>query len=127
MRWLVVGLGAMGAAFARRLATCGHAVVGVDPSGAARTDLDGIGGVATVPTLDRVDGVDVASVVVRTPAQVEHVMAQLAARSWSTRPLPVLVSSTIDPSTARGLARWDGEVLRVVEAPVTGLVSGALM
>lgn len=129
MRWMVIGLGVMGDAITRRLHDLGNDVIGVDPLPAARSGLEGLDGVRAVASVAEAGPVDLVAVMVRTPPQVIEVLEALRAVRQRLRPedgpLPVLVLSTLDPHTARRLAEWDGENLRVIEAPVTGLAQGA--
>jgi 3-hydroxyisobutyrate dehydrogenase-like beta-hydroxyacid dehydrogenase len=126
MTWLVVGLGEMGQAFTRRLVACGEDVVGVDPVPTAREGLEDLGSFTAMGSIVEVGPVEQVIVMVRSPTQVVEVLGQMDAISAEKRQVPVFVSSTIDPATARRLGDWNSAAYRVVEAPVTGLARGAL-
>ncbi|MPZ60608.1 MAG: hypothetical protein GEU93_04785 [Propionibacteriales bacterium] len=126
MRWLVVGLGAMGGAFAQRLVATGYEVVGVDPLAGARDRAAALEGVTVVGSVAEAGPVERVLVIVRTSAQVLEVLDDLTHEIGGPRPVPVFVCSTLDPETARRLGAWDGDALRILEAPVTGLVEGVL-
>ena len=77
--WL--GLGAMGAPMATRLARSGHSVHAYDiaPERAAALAADGVQGAESIAAA--VDGADVVAIMVATPDQVEQVLFACCARA----------------------------------------------
>jgi len=123
-----IGLGAMGAPMAARLARCGHSVHGYDvvADRTAALAADGVQGVATIAAA--VGGADVVVIMVATPDQVEQV---LFAPGGAAGALPtgavVMIMATAGPeavvSAAQRLAASGAAV--VVDAPVSGGVQRA--
>ena len=123
-----IGLGAMGAPMAARLARCGHSVHGYDvvADRTAALAADGVQGVATIAAA--VGAADVVVIMVATPDQVEQV---LFAPGGAAGALPtgavVMIMATAGPeavvSAAQRLAASGAAV--VVDAPVSGGVQRA--
>lgn len=123
--WL--GLGAMGAPMARRLAASGTEVVGYDVDSARLASLasDGIG--AADSPAGAADGADVLAVMVATPAQASDV---LFGPDGAVAALPpsalILVMATIGPEAIGAIAaRTKGLGVGLVDAPVSGGVARA--
>src|SRR4051812_22798472 len=117
---VVIGLGNIGGAMARRLVGAGQDVCGIDPSPERReewktnTGLDALDSVAAAPW----DQVEQVLVIVRLTHQAEAVLQQL--RTLPLRPETlVLLSSTLEHDYARELARYDDADFRLVELPVS--------
>lgn len=115
----VIGLGAMGAPIARRLAAAGHPLLVHDVSPAATASVPGAAVAAT--TAEVVAGVDLLLTCLPSPEAVEAVYAGVAR--------PGLVAgdlSTIDPELARRLhARLAGSGVAFAECPMLGGVTQA--
>lgn len=126
MTLVVVGVGAMGSALAARLVERGHEVVGVDPflaaTGAPAVTADGI---TVLHSLDEVGtGVSEVLVFVRMADQVVSVIESMDALT-AYDGVPATILSTLSPADARAVAERFGAGRRIVEAPVSGGVSGA--
>ncbi|WP_170947636.1 MULTISPECIES: NAD(P)-dependent oxidoreductase [Nocardiaceae] len=124
----VLGVGAMGAPMARRLASAGYAVTVCDRNVDA---LDSFAGVATTVSTDprSCASADAVLVLVATAAQVAEVLVGdhgVFAGDVGERPPVVVVMSTVGPEHIRelrqGVARYGAGV---VDAPVSGGVNGA--
>ena len=126
MTLVVVGVGAMGSALAARLVERGHDVVGVDPFlAAAGSAVETAEGVRVVHSLEDVDAaVSEVLVFVRMADQVVSVIESMdGLRAYDDVPATIL--STLSPADARSVAERFGAGRRIVEAPVSGGVSGA--
>jgi 3-hydroxyisobutyrate dehydrogenase-like beta-hydroxyacid dehydrogenase len=117
-----IGLGAMGAPMAARLARCGHSVHGYDvvADRTAALAADGVQGVATIAAA--VGGADVVVIMVATPDQVEQV---LFAPGGAAGALPtgavVMIMATAGPEAVVSAAqRLAASGAAVVDAPVSG-------
>jgi 3-hydroxyisobutyrate dehydrogenase-like beta-hydroxyacid dehydrogenase len=124
---VVIGLGNIGGAMARRLVDAGQDVCGVDLSEERReewrqdTGLEAIGSLTAAPW-ERADQV---LVIVRLTHQAEEILQQL--RTLPIRPgTLVLLSTTLELDYARELARYDDAQYRLVELPVSGGMGRAL-
>jgi 3-hydroxyisobutyrate dehydrogenase/putative dehydrogenase len=122
-----VGLGAMGAPMATRLARAGHSVYAYDiaPERAAALAADGVQGAAAIAAA--VDGADVVAIMVATPDQVEQV---LFAPGGAASALPggavVMIMATVGPEAVVSAAgRLAASGAAVVDAPVSGGVQRA--
>jgi len=122
-----IGLGAMGAPMAARLARCGHSVHGYDvvADRTAALAADGVQGVATIAAA--VGGADVVVIMVATPDQVEQV---LFAPGGAAGALPtgavVMIMATAGPEAVVSAAqRLAASGAAVVDAPVSGGVQRA--
>jgi 3-hydroxyisobutyrate dehydrogenase len=122
-----IGLGAMGAPMAARVARAGHAVVAydIDPGRARSLAADGVKAATTVSQAAR--GAEVLAVMVATPAQVEVV---LYGDDPAAAALPpdsvVLVMATVGPAAVHDWAtRLAKQGLHLVDAPVSGGVARA--
>jgi 3-hydroxyisobutyrate dehydrogenase-like beta-hydroxyacid dehydrogenase len=121
----LIGLGEMGLPMARRLVDAGYGVVGYDTD-RGRAEAAGTAGVrvaeSSAAAASQAD--HAAVVVVRTQAQVESVLAELAADGG--RGLELVVMSTVDPTAMERLAvRAAGAGIVLVDAPVSGGRVGA--
>jgi 3-hydroxyisobutyrate dehydrogenase-like beta-hydroxyacid dehydrogenase len=123
---VVVGLGNIGGAIARRIAQAGVPVIGVELDEERRRQFQGEFRTAASPT--DVPWTDVARVlvVVRMADQALAVVEEIAA---SVRePLACHVMTTLDPAAPDRfprIAAGTGELLRILEQPVSGGASGA--
>lgn len=122
---VVVGLGNLGLAIARRLTASDVVVAGVDPSAEARRAWLDAAGPEVHADLAGVDWSTVASVfvVVRLTSQAGDVLAETACRA--TPGTPCYVVTTLDAEFASGLGQHRHR-LDVVELPVSGGAVGAL-
>ena len=115
----VIGLGAMGAPIARRLAAAGHPLLVHDVSPAAAASVPGAAVAATAAEV--VEGVDLLLTCLPSPEAVEAVYAEVAK--------PGLVAgdlSTIDPELARRLhASLAERGVAFAECPMLGGVAQA--
>ena len=121
----MVGIGAIGFPIARRFVRAAYDVVAVEPAsgGRARAAQEGI---ACVPSIADAGGRDVVVVLVATGEQLlDVVRAATGARAELDGETWVMVS-TVGPADAREAARRLRDAgAGVVDAPVTGGVSGA--
>lgn len=118
---VVVGLGAMGLPMARNLAAAGLEVVGVEPSADRRADaadLTTVGGLEVAPASE------VVLAMVATPEQLAAVVDDAIA-SGPTDATWVLAGTLGADTVGTQTARLRELGARVVDAPVTGGVSGA--
>ncbi len=118
---LVVGLGGMGAALARRIRSCGHGIVAVDVAPGARREWEHATGETALADLSAVlwRRIGRVLVAVRSPDQAMAVLDHLAAPLAGTD-TACYVITTLDEETARGLARRRGGPERVIELPISG-------
>ena len=128
---VVVGLGNMGLALARRLTMRGREVVGVDSSLDRLTIWTLLTGKRGVSSPDQVDwkGVARVLVVVRTEDQVTEALDAIRAQAESAglRDVPVHVITTMTPEVARQLPTHASSALRIIENPITGGEAPALL
>jgi 3-hydroxyisobutyrate dehydrogenase-like beta-hydroxyacid dehydrogenase len=124
---VVVGLGNIGMAIARRLADTGNDVVGVELAPERRALWRQLTGRAAVADLAEVRwaAVDRVFVIVRMTDQAGEVLARLGAVD---RPgeVAVHVVTTLETGFATGLDTYARPGLRVIEQPVSGGELGAL-
>jgi 3-hydroxyisobutyrate dehydrogenase len=123
-----VGLGAMGAPMARRLAAEGHEVVAYDLVPAARRAAQQAGGITVAGSVgEAASGVVALFVMVATPAQARDVLLGGAGALARLDPgTAVVVTATIGPAAMEELAvqiKAAGAV--AVDAPVSGGVARA--
>jgi 3-hydroxyisobutyrate dehydrogenase-like beta-hydroxyacid dehydrogenase len=115
----VIGLGAMGAPIARRLAAAGHPLLVHDVSPAAAASVPGAAVAATAAEV--VEGVDLLLTCLPSPEAVEAVYAGVAR--------PRLVAgdlSTVDPELARGCTSASPRAgVAFAECPMLGGVAQA--
>jgi len=128
---VVVGLGNLGLAIARRLAMRGHDLAGVDPVEDRRQALRILAGKPAVAGLAEVSWPRASRVllVVRTPDQLAEALDQVVghAEAAGRSALPVLVVTTITPADAERLGAIASPAVRIVESPITGGEAPALM
>jgi 3-hydroxyisobutyrate dehydrogenase-like beta-hydroxyacid dehydrogenase len=128
---VVVGLGNMGLALARRLRMRGRDVLGVDPDPSRVTVWKVLSGQAGVPTIDDVDWpkVDRVLLVVRTAQQLFETLAGVRkqAEAAGLRAIPVHVITTITPPEAKSLSDYSSPALRLIENSITGGEAPALL
>jgi 3-hydroxyisobutyrate dehydrogenase-like beta-hydroxyacid dehydrogenase len=128
---VVVGLGNMGLALARRLKMRGREVVGVDPDAARVTVWKILSGLAGVATIDEVDwpSVERVLIVVRTADQLWVSLAAVRkhAEKAGLRGLPLHVITTITPPEAKRLVEFSSPALRLIENSITGGEAPALL
>jgi 3-hydroxyisobutyrate dehydrogenase len=123
-----VGLGDMGGPMAANLARAGYQVAGfdLDRDRAARAAAAGVGRVGSVAEAAQASERVLISMV-RTLPQTEAVLLGPGGAAEAARPgLHLLIMSTVDPgSMARLAEQLEARGFRVVDAPVSGGVSGA--
>ena len=127
MKVAIIGLGAMGAAAAGNLLRKGHEVRGVDLRPAALDALRDAGGVAEASIAPAVTGADAIITFVVNAAQVEATVLEADGVAAAMGPEAVLIQcATVSAAfIARLGAQMDGRGRLLVDAPVSGGVSGA--
>ena len=127
-RVAIIGLGNMGTPMAARLGAAGHTVVGFDVSEEARDRLVKSGGTAASSATDAVADADVVILMLPNSSIVESVLAeqQLATALETTKPLIVDMSSSEPLRTRKLAADLDALGITLIDAPVSGGVSGAV-
>lgn len=122
-----IGLGAMGAPMATRIAGAGHRVKAFDqqPGRAADLEADGVQAVDSIA--DAADGAAVLALMVATAAQADTVLFGAGGAAASLPPdAVVLLMATVGPAAVQAMAeRLSGQGVRVVDAPVSGGVARA--
>lgn len=118
---VAVGLGAMGLPMARNLAAAGLEVVGVESAAQRRADADDL---TTVSTLGEAPPSTLVLVMVATPEQLAAVVDDAIA-SEPSEATWVLAGTLGADAVIAEAARLRMIGVRVVDAPVTGGVSGA--
>lgn len=117
-----IGLGAMGAPMASRIAGAGHRVKAFDqqPGKAADLEPDRVQPVDSIA--DAADGVQVLALMVATAAQADTVLFGDGGAAASLAPdAVVLLMATVGPAAVQAMAeRLSGQGVRVVDAPVSG-------
>jgi 3-hydroxyisobutyrate dehydrogenase-like beta-hydroxyacid dehydrogenase len=128
---VVVGLGNMGLALARRLRMLGREVLGVDPLEPRRQAFSILAGGGAAAALGEVPWarVERVLVVVRTAEQMQEVVTGVVAHAERAglQRLPVMVVTTIAPEHAAWLAQVGSPSVRIIENPITGGEAPALM
>lgn len=124
---VVVGLGNIGLAIARRLVVRGHPVVGVEVAEGRREAWHALTGARAVAELAEVDWSDVdrVFVVVRMTDQAAAVLAALADVPAPT-PLACHLVTTLETGFAANLSSYSRPDRRIIEQPVSGGELGAL-
>jgi 3-hydroxyisobutyrate dehydrogenase len=124
---LVIGLGNMGAPMASRAHAAGFDIRGADPAAAARADLAAAGIRVAADPVELLDGVGTVVLMLPSSAIVEQVLlADGLARELPAGTVVVDMSSS-DPVRTRVLAATLADLsLRIVDAPVSGGVKGAV-
>lgn len=123
-----VGTGAIGLPMAQRLSEAGHSVTGVDPFEAARV-RGRDAGLSMVETYTESPPNDVVVVMVATPAQLDDLVTEATLETNRNKIASSLwiIMSTVGPDSVHQAAVKLAELgARVVDAPVTGGVSGAV-
>ncbi|RVT95539.1 NAD(P)-dependent oxidoreductase [Rhodovarius crocodyli] len=117
-----IGLGSMGQGAARSLLKAGHAVVGVDPSPAARAAFEQAGGTAVARAADIPQGTTAVLVLTVNAAQARASL--FGPEGCAPRLAPgaiLIVSATMAPADARALAAdAAAQGLLYLDAPVSG-------
>lgn len=118
----VIGLGSMGFGVAQSLLRAGLIVVGYDIDRSSVARLAGDGGRAASSAAAAAVGADVVVTVVVTAEQTEEVLFGEAGAVSSMKPGTVILSlATMEPQSARRLARRAAESgLLYLDAPVSG-------
>jgi 3-hydroxyisobutyrate dehydrogenase len=122
-----IGLGAMGQPMARNLVKAGYTVRGYDVRDEALAQLEADGGTAVTSPAAAAEGAQLLVVCVFTAAQAEAVLFG-ASGALGTLPggATVLMDTTMSPGQAQAIeARLSGSGHLLVDAPVTGGVTGA--
>jgi len=122
-----IGLGNMGTPMSRRLIDAGYRVSGFDLSEAAREQLTLAGGQAADSAAAAVDGANVVILMLPNSDIVESVLAEPALFDTLVSNSPLIVDmSSSEPLRTRALAeRLATHALTLIDAPVSGGVSGA--
>jgi len=122
-----IGLGNMGLPMALNLMRAGHAVKGADVQAAAVERFAAAGGKGVKAIADACHGADAIITMLPAGEQVRAVYLGDAGLIANVRPNTLLIDcSTIDVETARAVGRAaEMEGLTMVDAPVSGGVSGA--
>ena len=118
-----IGLGEMGLPMSGNLVRAGHRVVGfdLDEGRLAAARATGVEGASSA--LLAASGADAVITMVRTAAQTEALVGELAASA--DRQLDLLLMSTVEPELVAELADRIAGSLTLVDAPVSGGVRGA--
>lgn len=123
-----VGLGHMGRPMAGRLAAAGYQVCAFDASPDVMRSIDGSGGLTAAPSLAAAG--EAGRVILMLPDSdvVEQVLLGSTGLLASLKPGSLVIDmSSSDPSRTRDLAaRAAGHEVTLVDAPVSGGVSGAV-
>jgi 3-hydroxyisobutyrate dehydrogenase len=122
-----IGLGNMGLPMAENLVKAGHAVSGFDVNAEASEKLAASGGRGTNSVGDTCKDAEVVITMLPAGEQVRKVYLDDDGVLAAVAPGTLLIdSSTIDVQTARDVAQAaEGEGLAMVDAPVSGGVTGA--
>ncbi|MCX5044182.1 NAD(P)-dependent oxidoreductase [Aldersonia sp. NBC_00410] len=121
-----LGLGNMGARMARRLVDAGHDVVGFDPVESARNALTEAGGRAEPSAAGAITGAATVILMLPNSAVVEAILEDPAVVAALQPGMTVVDMSSSDPMSTRRLAdRLAARGIALVDAPVSGGVSGA--
>lgn len=122
-----IGLGNMGLPMVARLVSGGFSVRGFDVSPDALARLEGIGATGYPSAAEAATGADVVILMLPNSAIVNSVVDDLTA-AGAVSPSSVIVDmSSSEPRATRALAESLGGVgLRLVDAPVSGGVTGAV-
>ena len=124
MQAAVIGLGTMGMGAALNLARKGHAVIGIDPRGDVRPELEAVGGSCLAGAAELPSGVEAALILVVNAAQVEQVLDACLDRLAPDA--VVICSTTVAPDAAVRLAsRVEASGRLFLDAPVSGGQAGA--
>jgi 3-hydroxyisobutyrate dehydrogenase len=121
-----IGLGAMGGPIARHLCEAGHHVAGFDLNRAALDRLAQAGGTAASCAAEAAHGADLLIVMVVNGTQAEAVLFGQGAAAALPQGATIILSSTLPPDHAAAIAaRLEGMGLLMLDAPVSGGVTGA--
>jgi 3-hydroxyisobutyrate dehydrogenase len=121
-----IGLGNMGAPMSARLSAAGFSVQGFDVSEVARAALDEAGGSSRPDVASAVDGADIVILMLPNSQIVESVLDSAGFRDSVGAGALVVDMSSSEPMRTRELAgRLAERGVRLVDAPVSGGVSGA--
>jgi 3-hydroxyisobutyrate dehydrogenase/putative dehydrogenase len=117
-----IGLGAMGAPMATRVAGAGHRVRAYDREDGKAAALAGNGLTAVDSIAAAADGAAVLALMVATAAQAESVLFGDGGAAASLAPgSVVLLMATVGPAAVEQLAqRLAGQQVEIVDAPVSG-------
>ena len=120
-----VGLGNMGMAMARRLPAAGYQVVGYDASAEIMREIAGLDGFTPAPGITGL-GTDVVLLCLPDSDVVEHVLLTEGLLDSMPAGGMIIDMSSSDPARTRALAaRADEADVTLIDAPVSGGVSGA--
>jgi len=122
-----VGLGNMGFPMVTRLVDAGFTVNGFDVSPDALARLEGIGAKGHASAAEAAAGADLVILMLPNSAIVSSVVADLTAAKAVTPASVIVDMSSSEPRATRELAEsLAGSGLRLVDAPVSGGVKGAV-
>ena len=123
-----VGLGAMGAPMAARLARAGHEVTGYDVAPERANALAGAGSHAADSIAAAVETADVIAIMVATPDQLDQALfgAEGVSAAEGLPGTTVMIMATVGPeAVASAATRLGDRGVAVVDAPVSGGVTRA--
>ena len=123
-----VGLGAMGAPMAARLARAGHEVTGYDVAPERANALAGAGSRAADSIAAAVETADVIAIMVATPDQLDQALfgAEGVSAAEGLPGATVMIMATVGPeAVASAATRLGDRGVAVVDAPVSGGVTRA--
>ena len=122
-----IGLGNMGAPMSRRLVEAGYDVRAFDVSPEARTHARESGATDVETAAGAADGADIVILMLPTSAIMASVAEEILAAGTAGPGAILIDMSSSDPFATRTLAeRVDAAGLRLVDAPVSGGVKGAV-
>ena len=123
-----IGLGEMGLPMTANLVSAGYRVLAYDIDTARVAAAETAGATSVGSIAEAASEADVVVAMLRTADQIEAVLTGdggIAAAAPSGQELAVVVMSTLNPSSIRGLAQATAGRLSIVDAPVSGGVKGA--
>ena len=122
-----VGLGAMGLPMALNLVRAGYAVQGFDLNPAALTALGEAGGIGVASAVAAATGADTLVLMVVNAAQAEAVLFEAGAAEALPEGGSVIIMATCPPQSVAAMAtRVEAMGRRLIDAPVSGGVAGAI-
>ena len=119
-----VGIGAIGLPMATLLSRAGYSITGVDPFPAARGRALAAG-VATVARFRDTPRSDIVIVMVATPEQLAELVTEALAGEFVAGQTWIIMSTVGPVSVVQESARLVAAGAAVIDAPVTGGVTGA--
>ena len=122
-----VGLGAMGLPMALNQIRAGYTVQGFDLNSASLAALGEAGGIGVASAAAAATGADTLILMVVNAAQAEAVLFEAGAAEAMTAGGSVIVMATCPPQSVAAMAtRVEAMGRRLIDAPVSGGVAGAM-